>query len=450
MYRTISRADTIKVLFVWILMSTPALLFYALVLKNAVRIPILDDYDIILGSLNWISKHHGLPARLLFLLTAEHNGYKLMFENGVVLLEYTLVGKLYLLPLVLLGDAFPIAIFLAVIGMTRLSPEGGARNWLLLTPVAWIIFQLQYASALDFASSSLQHLAVIAFALISILLVTKAPTAGFTLSCAMLVLAIASSPNGFFVAPVGVLALLQYRRWRRLIVWSATTALMLAVYLFRYSPLAAGSGGGGEKFGHANALYAFSFLGASAARYSSIRPSVVLGLALVLIFIFAAQRRYFVQNPAVFYSMLFILINAVAVSGLRSDFGVTQSLASRYRTYSNLYLAFSYIFFVESLLPKLGKPAFRRGAVGGALCASIAFACLSDAAGARFLHGKKEALTANYRSQWQGKSTPVLVNPEEVANPALIRQIGAGVYRMNLPVFREAVENGIYTPPLNP
>ena len=49
--------------------------------------------------------------------------------------------------------------------------------------------------------------------------------------------------------------------------------------------------------------------------------------------------------------MLFIVINSIAVSGLRSDQGLAQSLASRYRTYSNLLLAFSYMYIIEDLLP---------------------------------------------------------------------------------------------------
>src|SRR6185312_7964534 len=200
MERTTLLGQRLKLIFAWVMMVIPAVMFYFGVLKNAVRIPILDDYDIILGNINWISKHHALSAKLLLLLTSEHNGYKLMFANGVVLLEYSLLGKIRFLPLVFLGDALPIVIFLIVIGMARLDSEGSAQKWFLLVPVAWIVFQLQYASALDFASSSLQHLAVIAFALLSILLISRNSAKAFAFSCIALLFSIAASPNGFFVA----------------------------------------------------------------------------------------------------------------------------------------------------------------------------------------------------------------------------------------------------------
>jgi hypothetical protein len=435
------------------LMALPAAIFYFFLWQNAVSIPILDDYDIILGSLNWLSQHHGVATWIHFLFTSQHNGYKLMFENAVVISEYKLLGQIFFLPLVFLGNSFPLLIFLIVAGMTLMKRGNVADRSILLIPVAWLIFQLQYASALDFASSSLQHLAVIFFSLLSIFLLDRDTEWTFWASCMVLILAVGSSPNGFFAGPVGLLMLAQSRRWRRLFAWVATLAVVLVVYLYGYyrPPATMGTDGASEHLGHVNLTYALSFLGSSAARYSSSVSSVTLGLLLCGVFALAVYRRYFRQNSAVFHSMVFILINAVAVSGLRSDLGVAQSLASRYRTYSNLFLALSWIFVIENLFPHWHSRSLRRGMLAAALTVSVAFCTLSDWAGVRFLQGKKQALTFCYRTEWQGQS-PVDTHPasDADANPALLRQIDAGVYRMNLPVFREAVSRGIFHPPQNP
>jgi hypothetical protein len=280
-----------------------------------------------------------------------------MFENAVVLSQYCAFGQVSFLPLVALGNAFALLIFLTVCSMSRAAHEDMAKKCMLLVPVAYLLFQLQYASALDFTSSSLQHLAVIFFSLFSILLLDKESRWSFTGACVSLIFAIASSPNGFFVVPVGLLMLVQSKHWRRIAVLMGNTCLMLAVYLFKYSQASsvttpqASSG----SLVHFNILYAFSFLGSSAARYLSLAPSLTLGVVLCGIFLVAVRRHYFNQNPAVFYSMLFILINALAISGLRADLGLTQSLASRYRIYSNLLLVFSYMFFTENMLPELKK-----------------------------------------------------------------------------------------------
>lgn len=447
-----ARSQRLKLFVALALMVLPMAIFYAILCRNAVSIPIMDDYDIVINSLNWISQHHSLSDRLLFLVTREHNGYKLMFESSVVFSQYGLFGQAHFLPLVLFGDMFAGLIFITVLLMSRLSSANSINKWLLLTPVAWLILQLQYASALDFASSSLQHLAVVFFSLFCIYLANKSSKILFIGSCVALVLAIASSPNGFFAGIAGLLMLTQSRRWRRVAAWSATILVALTVYIFRYTPApqAPGTAQASGILPHVNVIYALSFMGASAARYASIGPSFVLGVILCGVLVFAVKKRYYLQNPPIFYSMLFILINAIAVSGIRSDLGVSQSLASRYREYSNLLLAFSYIFFLETRFPKIRSRALRRSIFGAVLAVSIVFCCLSDLAGARFLNGKKQALTISYKAQWERSSSEQNPLDADQSNPALRRQIDAGLYDVPLVTLRAAVQNGIYSPPKNP
>jgi hypothetical protein len=315
--------------------------------------------------------------------------------------------------------------------------------------------QLQYASALNFASSSLQHLAVVAFSLLAIALLSVRREGAFAGGCAAMVLAVASSPNGFFLAPVGVCLLVQEKRWRDAAVWAGLFAPVLGLYLFHYAPLHASAGSGSHGPAglllHINPVYILSFIGASAAGYDSVAPSVLLGVLLCGVFGFAIKRRYFRQNPAVFYSMLLILINAVAVSFLRSDAGASQSLASRYRTYSNLMLAFSYLFLIENVVTRARHARAQARTVAAALVLSVAFCLVSDFAGARFLEGKKVALTRTYALQMgrTASGADMRVADTEI-NPALQRQIVDGVYNVNLPILRESMRLGIYQPPSLP
>ncbi len=435
----------------------PAIVFYISLWSNAVGIPILDDYQIILGLLNRVSELHSISAALSSLFLSEHNGYKLIFENAVVLVQYVTCGQLHLLTLVHFGNAFPIAIFLTVVAMSRIEARDAAEKLLLLAPLAWLLFQLQYASALDFASSSLQHLAVIFFSLFSIFLLQKTSRAALLGACAALALAVASSPNGFFAGPAGLLLLAQDRRWKRAAAWSVSGIVFFAAYLFDYHPDTVQAHAGGASPAHLTLTYALSFVGASAARYASVTPSVLLGAVLCGIFVWATVKRYYRRNPAVYYSMVWILINAVAVSGLRSDLGVAQSLASRYRLYSALFLAFTYMFAIENLpwrvnaAVRLARYQDRRVVCAFALVFSVAFCTLSDLAGTRFLRAKKLELTYNYRIDWQGRSPARLLGSSGVMNnPALRRQLRDGVFATNVPVLREAVRNGVYSPPENP
>jgi hypothetical protein len=435
-------------------LAIPALVFYIILCRTAVNLPILDDYQIILGTTNLLHETHGVASHAAIILTSEHNGYKLIFENSVVWLFYSLIGRIYILPLVAIGNGLALVIFLAVALMARDNADDHLSWLVMLIPAAFLIFQLQYASALNFASSSLQHLAVIAFSLLAIYLTTRSSSGAFIFSCAGSVLAIASSPNGFFLAPVGLLILIQQKQWKRIGYWMGLFILMLVLYLFRYTSTTTPQGTiveAGPALHNINIVYALSFLGSSVARYSSVLPSIVLGLLFCAIIALAAARRYFFQNPAVFYSMVFILLNAIAVSSLRSDSGVAQSLASRYRTYSNLMLVFSYFFLAENIARLWKNRNARRGAFLAVTVLSAAFCTVSDRAGTRFLGEKKFALIESYQAEWQnGLTAEHLPNEAIETNSILRRQIEAGIYRVNLPIMRESVRLGVYIPPRKP
>ena len=373
-----------------------------------------------------------------------------MFINAIVLAQYSMLGRVEFLSLVEFGNAFAALIFIVVIFMARISPGDTIKRLYLLLPVSYLIFQLQYASALDFAMCSLQQLTVIYFSLLSIYLLERSSRWSFSWACIALVLGIASSPNGFFVVPVGLLMLAQTRRWFRMPAWILTSGLILIVYLFRYGHAQSTEVQQGSKGSllHFNIIYALSFLGSSAARFVSLAPSLALGLVLCGVFLCAAKRGYFHRNPAVFYSMLFILINAIAISGLRSDMGLTQSLASRYRTYSNLFMAFSYIFLIDDILPLWKKETARRVVLVAAAALSVAFCILSDIAGAHFLHDKKLALTHNYKVEWT-KDPSAIHDAEVKGNPAFQNQMNKGNFEVRVPIMKESVRLGVYRPPLD-
>jgi hypothetical protein len=431
------------------LIAAPALAFYIILFKTAVNLPLLDDYQSILDVANSIAKTHDPLSRLGVVVTSQHNGYKQLTNNVLVWACYRFTGHVRMFPLIAIGDAFALLIFLPVALMARSLTKDRASWLLLIVPVACFIFQLQYASALNFASCSIQEIGVIAFSLLSIYFLSKDAQNISVISYVFTVLAALSSPNGFFLAPVGAFMLAGRRQWKQLGIWTAVFCVLLGFYLFRYVgvPITAVDKTATHSI---NPIYALTFLGASAARYVSIAPALVLGVLICGIVVLAAIKRYDLRNPAVFYSMVFILINAAAVSGLRSGQGVAQSLASRYRIYSNLMLALSYLFLLEQWILKWKGIAARRLAITAAIMLSAAFCLLSDLAGARFLEAKKIALQQSYRMQWLGLPAETTYETEISRTPVLARQLHDGVFNPNLPTLRESVRLGVYQPPMNP
>jgi hypothetical protein len=113
-------------------------------------------------------------------------------------------------------------------------------------------------------------------------------------------------------------------------------------------------------------------------------------------------------------------------------------------------LVFSYLFIAENILPKWKSSLARRTAFAMITAVSMMFCAISDVAGARFLNEKKLALTRSYRMQWQNQTAKNSPDAEIDNNPALRRQIEAGIYAVNLPILRESVRLGVYEPPAQP
>ena len=322
-----------------LVMLFPALVFYALLSRETVNLPFLDDYTGVLGFLNAWKGIATVRGKLLDILLTQHNEYKLIFAQAVFAIQYLASGKVDFAVLSALGNGLVVPIFLVLGAMWRADGREIENRLLLFVPVAWVLFQFQYYSLLNWPVASLQQLAALLFSLLAIHLLCGEGRASFWWAIASMGLAIGASGNGLFLAPIGGLMLLQFRRTRRLLGWAAAAAAMVAGYFYGYDTRQSQAHADHSvvsSLHHLSPLYALSFLGASIARYDDYLPSALLGGAVVLTFLWAARVRLYARSPALFYSMLFALATAAAVSGLRSDLGVSQSLVSRYRIYSKL------------------------------------------------------------------------------------------------------------------
>ena len=430
----------------------PIAYFYKSLLAVIVDIPYADDYAI-LRFLNVFTQTKGFGSRLVYLLTAQHNEYKLIFENVIVVAQYYVIGHANFAALIVIGSIFILLTFLLIFRMFYRSGADIAIAAGLFVPCAYLLFQLQYASALDWALTSLQYMPAIFFALLTIWLLSLDAMPMFYAGCISVGLSIASSGNGFFVIPVGVLLLLQNKRYSRVFLWAIVTIACTAVYFWRYGFHASSSGGGAVMHGiHlANLLYTLSFLGASGAGASSTTPSIVLGTMLIGVFFYCVWKRYYRTNPAIFYSMLFILITAFGVACLRSDYGLIQSLASRYRMFSNLYLIFAYLFAVDIVVSYAHFPeALKLTSLGTAFLLTVAFAFMSNKVGQIFLHERTTSLVREM-TDWehpQCASTSEDTNGLGPISSVIQRHRELNLYRPEVAPLKRAIELGIYTPPV--
>ena len=372
-----------------------------------------------------------------------------MFENAIVAMQYVLLGHTNLEVLAIIGDLFVLLIFavLNLIWGTYSLPRN--YRFLAFIPVSWILFQLQYESTLNFATSGLQCFPVIFFALLTFLLATRTSATAFAGALLSFLFAVASYANGLFLIPIGAVFFLQRKEYRRLSIWCCVGAIATLVYFHGYNfavemPNTHSDNIVSSILHHLSLPYAAAFLGSIAAIRDPL-PAILLGILLTAVILFATYDRLFTRNPALYYSSPFIFVTGLAVSGLRSNFGLASALGSRYRINSTVLLLLTYLYLAERLSEIKMRPQLFRAGVGiaGVLLATFTF--VSDRAGERLLLVKRQALEVEML-RWERHEPRHLVGNAFPGDFTSVNEEN-GLFDPIEPFISDSIREGIYIPP---
>jgi hypothetical protein len=170
-----------------------------------------------------------------------------------------------------------------------------------------------------------------------------------------------------------------------------------------------------------------------------------LGFLLCAFFVAAVRRGYVRRNPLVSYCILFLFLTAVGVAGLRSDFGLAQSLGSRYGIYSTLFLIFAWFVIVEEFLQYENVPLQHNHILLVAIAGAVLFSLSMDALGWRNLTGRSSMVIlgmAAYEHPVSPESStgPIFPLPNQNARTDELD-------RRAPVILRQSAKLGIYKPP---
>ncbi len=435
-----------------ILIMLPVAIFYGVLFHFITDLPALDDYDAVLGFLNRIVQVKGTTAKFGALLAAQHNEYKLFFGHGVEWGQVGLLGHVNFTQLCVLGDIAVLALALILWSMFIPGRKDLSKRLAFFVPVAWLLFQLQYWETLDWAMASLQNLWVIVFSLGAIRCLLRPSRKAYAGALLLYALAVAASGNGFLLLPVGVLILAMRRRLVRASGWLAASAVCIAAYAYRYNTISSQSPSHGSVFAtlfHLRPDYAIAFVGNAGAiggaGSSTIGAGISIGLGTVLLLTFAwlARRGYCRRNPDVSCCVLFLLLTAVGAAGMRSDFGLEQSLSSRYAIYGVLLLICAWMAVVEEFLQHRNDMLLNNGPYLAAAAAAILFSLCMDEIGGLNLARRQHQLVmgmAAFQRQPEADDGPVPPFAHETADLTLFRARAHAI-------LRESIRLGVYEPP---
>ncbi len=432
------------------LIVLPAVIFYSSLFSHLVNLPILDDYDALLQFLNQVVRANGMTRFWLFLV-AQHNEYKLFFGNGVALAQIAVLGHVSFAQLWVLGDSAVLVLALLLWRMFLPGEKDLVKRLAYFVPVAWLLFQLEYWETLNWAMAGLQNLWVIVFCLGAIICLQGRTRKAYSGAVILYVLGIAASGNGFLLLPLGLTILVIQRRFARTAGWLAVSGACIAAYAYHYNPMSSQAEPGGSVFStllHFRPDYAIAFVGNAGAVASDSKTSawvsLTLGTCLLLFFGWLVKRGYPRRNPLVSYCVLFLLMTAVGVAGLRSEFGLLQSLESRYTIYGILLVILAWTAFAEEFLQRRREALLNSGAYLVIAVTVVIFALCMDEVGYLNLARREQQASkgmAAFEHAAPGRSDgPVLPFARETAKLTTVRVRARAI-------LSESIRLGVYEPP---
>ena len=437
-----------------IFVALPIVMFSCIVFERLVNLPLQDDYDAVLRFVNQTAQAQGAGAKLANLLADQHNEYKLFFGHALEWAQFARLGHVSFAQLCVIGDSAVYVLGLILWLMFLPGEKDLAKRLAYFVPVAWLLFQLEYWETLDWAMASLQNLWVIVFSLGAIRCLVRPTRKAYAGAIILYVLAIAASGNGFLLFVVGLLILATRRQLARAAGWLAVTAMCIAAYSYHYNFMSSQARAHSSVFSTLLGLrpdYALAFAGNAAAIAGAggapifARLCEVLGAALLLLFGWLAWRGYIKRNPGISYSVLFVLLTAVGVAGLRSDLGLMQGLSSRYTIYGGLMLIFAWSALAEEFSQNWDGPLLNNNPYLAAAGLAIVFGLCTDFIGYqnlvyRELDAIKGMAAFEYSVKSGGTEGPVLMTADE-------NSIRVALRLHSRPILIESIRLGVYEPP---
>jgi len=433
--------------FALLALALPPALFYGLLSRTTLNLPILDDYNAVLDFLNrWIDCRNW-TEKLLWFLSSQLVDVKPFFVRAVALVQYLLLGHVdfRLLTVCSVGLISLLALLLWKMFIPACSNR--TLRLVLFLPVSFLLFELQYMTELNVVTTGMQHIAGVLFSFLAIYLLNQNTLRSFTGSCAALVLAIASDGNGFMVIAVGLLILFRTRRFRHAIVFAGISILCVVAYAFHYHRVVA-TGAIAHPPLYTRLFYVLGFIGSAAGlNYHFLAGGLVLGTLLVAFFVWKVVKGDARRKPLLYDCALFMLLTAVVASSGRSGFGLGQSLAGRYTLYSLVCVCLFWMVMVEDSLVHHPSPLGSGLFLGMLICSAVYSLCW-DLTGYSIIHQRNQGLIAaivSFEHPSGADPNPIPVPKYRFPGPNGVEE-GLKLCQDLRTIMNRSIELGIYRP----
>jgi len=363
-----------------------------LVARTSVCVPLLDDWDTLLGFLVYWQDETDAAGRLRQLFDP-HNEHLLAVPRLTLLGVHGLTGHMDFAWLNLIGNLLSL-VLLGALWCDFRSDAPTAERALGFLPAVLFVVQPQAWTAVISPTVSISNNGVMAFGAVCFACLARGRVAWAGLAAAV---ATFSQGNGIFVLPLATCV--PWLRGEHALArrWGAVSLAATAVY-FWAAPSDYGATSPWASLARPDRLagYALNFVG-SAGGFARPTASAAVGAVLVASFAWLTWRGLARRNPALFALCAFLFASVAGNALVRAHEGANAALFQpRYRLYGGTLLALTWLGWLE-VAPRLRTRAW----TAMAALVSILFWGASFHTGAAAAERHARALRAGLDRWWE-------------------------------------------------
>jgi len=320
----------------------------------AINIPKWDDHPLKGFIVNFASADNWKDK--ISILYKQHNEHRIALTRLVSWIDFSIFGTLNYRHLMLVGNM----LLLGIIPLWYVLLKNNKKPLFALIPVPFILLTLGMWENMYWGMASIQNFGVVMLTVWTIYLCVNPKNGLFALSIPLALLTVSTSPNGFFVFPIGALLIFLTGNRKRLALFVITGAAAIFLYFSSYTRVQSNPE---TKASILQIIKGYmAFLGSFAESFpvaDNFRICFLLGIVLFLVAVSIVSTTLFriIRNkyPVKFEkitdlfclgTLLFILGTALIVTYSRAGFGIEGLITSKYKIYSVLLLIVAYLYIV--------------------------------------------------------------------------------------------------------
>lgn len=318
----------------------PIFLYYTLILLLSRNIPISDDYSMLTLIIEIINSDS--PYEKLSYIFQQHNEHRIVTTKIIFYFYYLVFGDINFKSLIFMGNLFQLITFYILISFFKID---NYKNFILLT-VSLIFFSFGSAESSLMAMAAISNYLVITLMVLAVYFVNKDQKYSLILALLFSIAAVYTQGNGL-IAPFIISGYLMAKKlYSKGVIAFFIALLFIYVYMHGYVSIS-GHGDPLEliKKPFEILLFMVSFIGSAFGFGGSHYPiltkiSLVFTLLLGASIIFLTARFCIIGklpfNSPFLWLNIFVFLTAQITALSRLNFGISQSMVSRYHMYSIL------------------------------------------------------------------------------------------------------------------